>query len=221
MNAVRIFNAREADELIFLDINASNENRIISNELVKKIGEEAYMPFAVGGGINNTDQMKSILQAGAEKIIINTAAVKDPELIRRAANKFGSSTLVVSIDVKKTLLKGNRVHINGGRKATKYNPVEFAVLAENLGAGEIMINSIDKDGTMQGYDINLIKEVSDSVAIPVIACGGAGNIEDLKEAHFNGHATALAAGSMFVYHGPRKAVLINYPDRSDIMEYFK
>ena len=221
MNAVRIFNAHEADELIFLDIEASNEHRIISYELVKKIGEEAYMPFAVGGGINNTEQMKKILQAGAEKIIINTAAVLDPELIRKSANMFGSSTIVVSIDVKNTLLKGKKVFINGGRKATKYDPVEFAKLAEKMGSGELMINSIDKDGMMQGYDIDLIKEVSESVSIPVIACGGAGKIDDLKEAHFSGHATALAAGSMFVYYSERKAVLINYPDRKLLKGLFE
>ncbi len=221
MNAVRIFNAREADELIFLDIHASRENRIISNKLVRKIGEEAFMPFAVGGGIHSTDQMRSILKAGAEKIIINTAAVKDPELIRNSAKMFGSSTIVVSIDVKKTLFNKNKVFINGGRDSTKYDPVDYAKLAEKMGAGEIMINSIDKDGTMEGYDIDQIRAVSDSVEIPVIASGGAGSNSDLKLAHYEGHATALAAGSLFVYQGSRRAVLINYPDRSEIMDFFK
>ena len=220
MNAVRIFNAKQADELIFLDILASQEKRTISIELVKKIGEEAFMPFAVGGGINTVQQMREILKAGAEKIILNTAAVKNPELIKDAVNEFGSSTIVVSIDVKRTFFKKEKVFIYGGSKSTSFEPIEFAKLAAEMGAGELMINSIDRDGTMVGYDIDLIRQISDSVEIPVIACGGAGKYNDLYNAYNDGHASALAAGSMFVYHGPRKAVLINYPSREEILQIF-
>lgn len=220
INAVRIFNAREADELIFLDILASLENRTISLDLVKKIGEEAFMPFAVGGGITSIHQMREIIQAGAEKIIMNTAAVKNLSLIKNAVDEFGSSTIVVSIDVKKTLLKKERVFIYSGTKSTSYTPIEFVTLAAEMGAGEIMINSIDRDGVMSGYDIDLIRRVSDSVDIPVIACGGAGSIDNMRVAYLEGHASALAAGSIFVYHGARKAVLINYPSREEILQIY-
>jgi len=220
MNAVRIFNEHEADELIFLDILASQEKRMIRLDLVKKIGEEAFMPFAVGGGISTIEQMRDILKVGAEKIIINTSAVRNPELIKNAVSEFGSSTIVVSIDVKRNFLKKERIWLYGGRKSTSYDPIEFAKFAAEMGAGELMINSIDRDGSMSGYDIDLIRSISDSVDIPVIACGGAGNLDDMKKGYEEGHASALAAGSLFVYHGDRRAVLINYPNKQDIKELF-
>lgn len=221
INAVKIFNDLKADELIFLDITASNEKRCISMELIKDIGDEAFMPFGVGGGISSIEQIEQILKAGAEKVVINTSALLNPKLIKEAAKVFGSQSIVVSIDVKKSVWGKYEVWNKDGTANTKQGPVLAAKNAEQYGAGELMINSIDLDGAMVGYDIKLIKSISDSVSIPVIACGGAGNLNDMKEAYYNGKAHALAAGSLFVYHGPRKAVLINYPAKEELLKVFK
>ena len=220
INAVKIFNDLKADELVFLDILASKEKRTISLDFVRKVGDEANMPFAVGGGIKSIQQIKEIINAGAEKVIINTYAVENPDFIKQASDIFGSSTIVVSIDVKKKFLGKKQVYIIGGGKSTGLDPVSFAKLMEEKGAGEIIINSIDKDGLMTGYDLSLIEEVSKAVAIPVVAAGGAGGIQDFKPA-INVYASAVAAGSMFVYHGPRHAVLINYPSKADLNKIFK
>jgi imidazole glycerol-phosphate synthase subunit HisF len=220
INAVRIFNDLKADELVFLDIGASNENRVVSEKLVTAIGDEAFMPFAVGGGITGLDQMERLLKAGAEKVVINTGAVENPGLIEDAARYFGSQSIIVSIDVRQTLFKRQKVYIRDGREKTRLDPVTWAERAADLGAGEIMINSMDRDGMMSGYDLDLIRRVSDAVAVPVIACGGAGSLEDFRQGFDRGGAHALAAGSLFVYHGPRKAVLVNYPSKADISELF-
>ncbi len=220
INAVKIFNDLKADELVFLDILAGKENRFISLDFVKNVGDEANMPFAVGGGIRNIKQIKDIINAGAEKVIVNTCAVEDSDFIKQAADEFGSSTIVVSIDVKKKIFGKRQVYIYGGKKATGLDPVAFAKLMEEKGAGELLINSIDKDGTMLGYDFDLIKEISKSVNIPVVAVGGAGKLSDFKEAVNNSYASAVAAGSLFVYHGARKAVLINYPSKEEMKNLF-
>jgi len=220
INAVRIFNDLEADELVFVDITASREKRCVSLDLVRQIGDEAYMPFAVGGGITGLDQMESLFKAGAEKVVINTGAVKKPGLIEDAARYFGSQSIIVSIDVKQNLFKRQKVYIRDGREKTRLDPAAWAGQAAELGAGEIMINSIDRDGMMTGYDLDLIRRLSDAVAVPVIACGGAGSLEDFRQGFDQGGAHALAAGSLFVYHGPRRAVLINYPSKNDISNLF-
>ena len=217
INAVRIFNDSKADELVFLDISATNESRIIDLDFVKSIGEEANMPFAVGGGICSIEDIQSILAIGAEKVIINTYAAKDPGFIRKASETFGSSTITVCIDVKKKLFNGLRCMVNAGSKTIDFNPIDFSKLMEANGAGEIIIQSIDRDGTMSGYDLSLINEISKAVKIPVIALGGAGNIDDLRKGYQIGNANGLAAGSMFVYMGPHKGVLINYPERSQLI----
>jgi len=216
INAVRIFNDLEADELVFLDILASRENRLISIDFVRDVGEEANMPFAVGGGIKSLDDIRRITQAGAEKVIINSQAAIDPAFIRQAADAFGSSTISVCIDVKKKFMGGLQTWILAGEKSTGQHPVAFAQLMERMGAGEVIIQSIERDGAMTGYDIPLIKSISEAVTIPVVALGGAGCIEHLKTAFTEGFANGLAAGSMFVYHGANRGVLINYPDRKDI-----
>ena len=216
INAVRIFNDSKADELVFLDITATKENRIIDLDFVKDIGEEANMPFAVGGGIRSIKDIQAIIGAGAEKVVINSYAAEQPDFIQQAADTFGSSTIAVCIDVKKKLFKGLRTWIKGGTEAVPYDPVTFAQLMEAKGAGEIIIQSIEKDGTMEGYDIPLIRSISEAVNIPVIALGGAGDLDDLKEAYQDGYANGLAAGSMFVYIGPHKGVLINYPEKEQI-----
>jgi imidazole glycerol-phosphate synthase subunit HisF len=220
MNAVRIFNAMEADELIFLDILASREKRKIQIDLVEKIGDEAYMPFTVGGGIDSISIIKEILNAGAEKVCINSYALKNTGFIKEASDRFGSSTIVVSIDVKSNFLKHKYVYDHSVSKLTNINPLDYAKLIESMGAGELIVNSVDRDGMMRGYDIELIKEISDVVGIPVIALGGAGNINDFRYAIKDGHASAIAAGSMFIYHGPRKAVLINYPTKMELKNIF-
>lgn len=220
INAVKLFNDLRADELVFLDILASKEKRTVQLSFVQKVGDECNMPFSVGGGIRTISDIKQILNAGAEKVIINSYAAENPEFIKEAAMEFGSSTIVVSIDVKKSLFGKESTYILGGSKSTNYNPVDFAKLMEEKGAGELIINSIEKDGTMEGYDINLVKKVSEAVTVPVIACGGAGNGAHLAEGIKEGYASAVAAGSLFIYHGPRKAVLINYPSKDELQKIF-
>jgi cyclase len=220
INAVKIFNDLKADELVFLDIMASKEKRTISLDFVHKVGDEANMPFAVGGGINSLQQIKELNNAGAEKAIINTMAAERPEFIKEAADAFGSSTITVSIDVKKKFLGKQQVYILGGSKATGIDPVEFAQQMESFGAGEIIINSIERDGTMEGYDLELIKKISEAVSIPVVAVGGAGNLLHLKQAVVDAYASAVGVGSMFVFHGPRKAVLVNYPKNEELLNLF-
>lgn len=216
INAVRIFNDLKADELVFLDTQASKSGRVISLDFVKSVAEEASMPFAVGGGIKSLEDIKRIINSGAEKVVINTYAAQNPDFIRQASDFFGSSAVVVCIDVKKSLFKGLKTWIFGGKTATEYNPVEFAQLMEKNGAGEIIIQSIARDGTMEGYDIELISSVSKSVNVPVVALGGAGKKEDLEDGYHKGYANALGAGSCFVYQGKNRGVLINYPKKGEI-----
>ncbi|MFT5777419.1 MAG: cyclase [Crocinitomicaceae bacterium] len=216
INAVRIFNDLRADELVFLDIEASKEKRLISLDFVRDVGEEANMPFAVGGGIKTIEAIRQVINAGAEKVVINTAAAENPEFIREAADTFGSSTIVVCIDVKKKFLKGYQTWILGGKKSTGITPIDFAKKMQDLGAGELIIQSIERDGTRLGYDVELIHSISTAVTIPVVALGGAGKISDLKDAHTKSFANGLAAGSMFVYQGSKKGVLINYPNKSEL-----
>jgi len=210
INAVHIFNAKEADELIFLDITATKESRTPPLELVQKISDECFMPFAVGGGIRSIDVIREILSLGAEKVVINSFATENPWFVKEAAETFGTSTIVVTIDAKKMF---NRYEVMkfSGTKSTGFEPVEFAIKMQEMGVGEIMINSIGRDGTMAGYDIELIRSVADAVDVPVIACGGAGSIQDFIKGIKEGNASAVSAGSYFVFHGNRRAVLINYP----------
>ena len=221
INAVKIFNDLKVDELVFLDIMASSEGRTISLDFVRDVGEEANMPFAVGGGIRTVNDIRSIISAGAEKIVINTMAAKQPDFISQAADAFGSSTIVVCIDVKKNFFGVERARFFNGRKNTGYPPVEFAQSMEQKGAGELIVQSIDQDGVMMGYDLDLIRGVSEAVSIPVVALGGAGSLTDMSDAYKLSYANGLAAGSMFVYHGARKGVLINYPMRKEINTILK
>jgi len=216
INAVKIFNDLNADELVFLDIMATNEKRLISLDFVKKVGEEANMPFAVGGGIRTIQNIQEIISTGAEKVIIGSYAAKKPDFIKQASEEFGSSTIVVCMDVKKNLWGKQRVWIKNGKESTNYTPLEFAKLMEEKGAGELIVQSIQRDGTMKGYDLELIKMIAESVNIPVVALGGAAKLSDLKQAHREAFANGLAAGSIFVFHGPEKGVLINYPEKSEL-----
>jgi cyclase len=213
INAVKIFNDKKADELIFLDIGATLEKKDIQLELISDIASECFMPFSYGGGIRTIASIKDILRLGIEKVIINTYAIECPEFIKEASDLFGSQSIVVSIDVKRNELGRYEIFTRSGTKNTYLNPVDFALKMEQNGAGEIFLNSIDQDGMMQGYDIELIKMVSHRVSIPVIACGGAGEIGDFIIASEKGGVSALAAGSFFLYQGKHRAFLINFPER--------
>jgi len=220
INAVKLFNDLAADELAFMDIRANSENRSISVDLVRRVGEEANMPFSVGGGIRSISEIKHLLAAGAEKIILNTVAAENPSFVKEASEEYGSSTIVVSVDVKKNLFGKEFTYIYSGKKASGYEPVVFVQLMEEMGAGEIIINSIERDGMMNGYDITLISKISKAVSIPVVAFGGAGNFADMKRAVSEGFASAVAAGSMFLYQGKRRGFLINYPDPLEVQGMF-
>jgi len=216
INAVRIFNEKEVDELLFLDISATGESRIPLLPVIEKIADECCMPFGVGGGIRTVEEIRQILYAGAEKVCITTAAVKNPNLIEEAAGQFGSQSIVVGLEVKKNLFGKYMLTTNCSTQKTSLDPVTFAREVERRGAGELVINSVDRDGTMEGFDVELIRAVATAVTIPVIACGGAGSMQDIVEAFSKGDASAASAGSLFVFHGPKRAVLINYPDRATL-----
>ena len=218
INTVRIFNQMEVDELIFLDIQATVERRKPPFEIIQDIASECFMPFAYGGGIRDLDDIKRIFSIGVEKIVINSYAYEHPEFITLAADKFGSQSIIVSIDSKKNFWGKYEVFTQRGRKKTKMSPIEYAQKMERLGAGEIFINSIEKDGTWDGYDITLIQDVSAAVKIPVIACGGAGSIADLGKAVKEGGASAVAAGSLFVYQAKDLGVLINFPEQAELQK---
>lgn len=218
INAIRIYNEKEVDELIFLDITATIEKRNPPVKVLSEIASECFMPVAYGGGIRDLDNIKEIFKLGIEKVVVNSYAIENPNFIQLAAEKFGNQSIVVSIDVRKKMLGRYEVYTQGGRKGSGLDPVEWAVRAENLGAGEIMLTSIDRDGTQEGYDLDLIKRVTNALNIPVIASGGAGGVEDFGKAVKIGNASACAAGSMVVYFGPNRAVLINFPTQAELGE---
>lgn len=216
LNAVRIFNQKEVDELLLLDIGATPEQSGPRLDLISKISDECFMPLTVGGGIDSVDTVRELLGAGVEKVSINTAAVGHPELVEACANEFGSQSVVVAIDAARKWGGSYRVHTHGGRQRTRIDPVAHALEMEQAGAGEILINSIERDGTQAGFDLELTRAVADAVSVPVIASGGAGSVEHLAEAVEQGGASAVTAGSLFVFHGRRKAVLINFPSAEEL-----
>ena len=220
INVVKILNDKEVDELVFLDINATVEGRRPPFDYLGEIASECFMPLGYGGGVRNLDDIKTILGLGIEKVSINSYAVENPTFIHQAADRLGSQSVIVSIDVKKNLFGRYQVMTHGGRKATSLDPVRFAVQMAEMGAGEILLNSIDRDGAMQGYDIELIKRVSHAVDIPVVACGGAARTDDLAAAIREGGASAAAAGSLFVFQGKHRAVLISYPTEQQLRSAF-
>lgn len=217
VNAVNIFNQKEVDELILLDITATTEGRGPQLPLISEIAAECFMPLTYGGGVRSLQDMDALFRSGAEKVALNSIAAADPDLVRTASARFGSQAVVVSIDAKKTR-RGYRVCTQAGNRKLKSEPGEYAVEAQKLGAGEILLTSMDRDGTMEGYDLNLLTSVTREVDIPVIACGGAGRIEDFTQAVHDGGASAVAAGSMVVFHGRNRAVLINFPSRGELEE---
>jgi len=218
INAVKIFNEKEVDEIVILDISASREKRPPNIHQIAEIAGEAFMPLAYGGGITNIEQIKAILYEGAEKVILNTSCFNHPQLLREASGQFGSQSIVASIDVQKDWLGRYRVFRNNGNINTGTSIVEFAKRVEELGAGEIFLTSIERDGTFEGYDLDLIRQVSQAVSIPVVACGGAGEVEHFTQAVTQADASAVAAGAMFVYQRPHRAVLISYPTQKELKE---
>ena len=219
INIVRIFNDKEVDELVLLDITATPEKRGPQFDLLKNIASEAFIPLAYGGGIRSMNDVRKLLSIGIEKLIMNTSAVESPLLVREVADHAGSQAAVVSMDVKKGLLGKYEVLTHCGQKKTGLDPVNHAVEMERMGVGEILINSIDRDGTMQGYDLDLVRKVADAVSVPVVACGGAGNLSHVSEVIKQGHASAAAAGSIFVFQGPLRGVLISYPTPKELKEF--
>lgn len=217
VNAVKIFNLKGIDEMVILDISATRRGVEPDYQELEDIASQAFMPLSYGGGITSVWQARRILALGYEKIVFNTQFVKNPELVRDCVAFAGSQSVVASIDVKQ--ISGQYVSVIGdGRVKTNDDPVKLAKRAEKLGCGEIFLNSIDRDGTMQGYDIDLVESVSDSVHIPVTACGGAGCVNDLKRVLHDGHAHAAAGGSMFVFYGRLHAVLITAPSERELTE---
>lgn len=215
LNTMRIFNEKEVDEICVLDIGATVHKRRPDVDLIRQIAGEAFMPLAYGGGISSLDQARQILKAGVEKVVLNALATENPEEVRRIAAFAGSSSVVVSIDVSKHWLRGYQVMSRSASQRTALSPVEAARRAEQMGAGEILLTAVDRDGTMAGYDLNLIRQVAEAVSVPVIACGGAGGLADLGRAMAAG-ASAASAGSLFVFQGRHRAVLITYPSPTEI-----
>ena len=211
INAVRIFNEKQVDELMFLDISATRERRGPNFDLISDITSEAFMPFAYGGGITSLDQIERLFAIGVEKVVVNSAAHHSPELIRAASQVAGSQAIVVSMDVKETLFGGYEVYVENGMRRTHMSPVDYAIRMQELGAGELVVCSISREGTGKGYDLKLISMVAREVEIPVVALGGARNLADMSAALKETAVSALAAGDMFVFRGKHKAVLITYP----------
>jgi len=217
-NTVRIFNDKEVDELVLLDITATPLGQAPRLELIREIVDEAFMPVAYGGGIVTAEQALEILALGVEKIVLCTSAVTRPELITEIADAVGSQSVVVAVDAKRTFLGRYEAFVNGGRTRSRKRPDELAQEAVARGAGEVIINSIDRDGQMVGYDVPLIRSVTEVLDVPVVALGGAGALDHFTEAVNVGKAAAVAAGSFFVFQGPHRAVLITYPSPDAIRE---
>lgn len=215
INAIRILNEKEVDELVLLDIDASREKRGPNHALVAKVASECFMPLCYGGGIRSYDDAAALFAVGVEKILVNTLAFTNPRAVEEIAKRFGAQSIVVGIDVKKRLF-GQQVYVTAGTDRTGAAPVEYARRVVACGAGELLVNSIDRDGTMSGYDLELLQSVSQAVNVPVVACGGAGSLQHFAEAVRAGGASAVAAGSMFVFYGKHRAVLINYPEAKDV-----
>jgi len=218
INAVKIFNDKKVDEVVLLDITATKENREPNYAKIEEICSEAFMPFAYGGGIQNIDQIQKLFQLGIEKVVLNSVLAENLNLVKEAVAIFGSQSIIASIDVNKTLLGKYVAYTHGTKKKVKVPVNEYVQSVVTAGVGEVFLNSIDRDGTFQGYDLSLIKQFSEEVDVPLVACGGAGEIADFKQGIASG-ASAVAAGSFFVYRGKSKGILINYPSADEIQKF--
>ncbi|RDE51168.1 MAG: imidazole glycerol phosphate synthase subunit HisF [Candidatus Accumulibacter meliphilus] len=221
INAVKIFNEKEVDELIVLDINASKSGAAPDFHYIESLATECFMPVCYGGGVRSVADAERIIACGVEKVSVNAAALNRLELVSEIAMRYGSQSVTVGIDVKQDWLRRVRVWNSALRRPIALAPANWARRAADAGAGEILLNAVDRDGTLMGYDLNLIKSISDAVTVPVIACGGASSLENCKAAISAGGASAAAAGALFVYQGPHRAVLINYPTPNQLKGLFQ
>lgn len=215
VNAVRIFNQKEVDELILLDIHATTQSRGIDFDTLEKVVSECFMPICYGGGVRTIEEMRRLYALGIEKISLGAAAFEVPDLVQQASREFGAQAVVVTLDVKKALLGKSTVRTRNGTRDTKASPLDAARDFEAKGAGEILLYSIDRDGTWSGFDLKLIESVSRGVSVPVVATGGAGSLRDVKAAVKEAGASAVAIGSMAVFQGKDLGVLIKFPARKD------
>jgi len=211
LNAVRIFSAKEADEIIFLDIEATRCKRLANLNMVERIAEESFMPLTVGGGVRRLEDVRQLLKAGCDKVAIGSGAHHHPQLIREAADAFGSQCIVGVIDMRRRWNGSCEVYTDSGTRRTRKDPVNWAQRLEREGAGELLVNDVNRDGAGQGYNLPWLERLAKEVAVPVVACGGAGHLGHIEEV-LQTEVSGAAAGSLFVFHGPRRAVLINYPD---------
>ena len=221
INAIRIFNDKEVDELVILDISASRENKIPNFELIMSLASECFMPFSYGGGVNSIDHIEKLNNLGVEKVIINSAAFENEQFVIDAVKKFGQSSIVLSIDIKRDLFGNYSAYIFGGTKKVKYSLLEILKKANEWQVGEVIINCINRDGEMKGYDEQLFKLATKILNMPLVALGGAGTFSHMESLIRNTGISAVAAGSLFVYYGPHKAVLINYPNLVQLNELNK
>jgi cyclase len=221
INAVRIFNEKEVDELAFFDIDATVLNKEPDYILIEKLANQSRMPLCYGGGVKTVEQAQKIFGLGIEKIALSSAVIHNPQLVTQIADRVGSQSVVVVLDIKKKLLGGYEIYTHNGKISTGINPFKFAKELEAFGAGEIIINSIDQDGVMKGYDMNLIDKIAESISIPLTVLGGAGSLVDIEKVIEKHGVIGVALGSLFVFKGPYKAVLINYPTQIEKNKIFK
>lgn len=222
INAVRIFNEKEVDELIVLNIDATRQGREPNYDLIKNLAAECRMPLCYGGGVKTAEQVEKIISLGVEKVAISSAAIETPELISKAAKRVGSQSVVVVLDARKSgSLDGYEVFTHNGTRKTGINPADYAKRVEAQGAGEVVVNSIDNDGTMKGYDLDLIKDVRETITLPMTALGGAGTLRDIANLFEQFGIIGAGAGSLFVFKGKYRAVLITYPNRTEKDELFR
>jgi len=217
INAVKIYNEKEVDELILLDIFASRQKRDPDFEQIKEVASECFMPFAYGGGVNKIEHFKQLFSIGVEKVVVNSLIFTNPAIIEEASKLFGAQSIIGSIDLKKNFFGKYRVFSHSGYK-TKLNLLDFSCYVENMGVGELFINSVDKDGTWEGFEYEEIQKIANSVSLPIIACGGAGGITDLRKVLYEFDINAAALGSMAVYQKKGMGVLIGFPKREKIIE---
>ncbi len=218
INAIKIFNEKGVDELIFLDIDASKEKRGPDFQMLRNIATECFMPVGYGGGITTMEQIKQIFQIGIEKVILNSVLLEDLSLLKNASKDFGVQSIVAAVDIKKNLFGKYKIYNSAKQKNIDLDIKKYLQSLEDNGAGEIYISSVDKDGTFEGYDIELMKDISKDIKVPVIINGGAKDISDFSRAIKECGVSAVSAGSMFVFNGPHKAVLITYPEYEKLEE---
>ena len=219
--AVKIFNDKCADEIVLLDIRATVESRGPDFRTIEEIAGECFMPMAYGGGVRDLPTARTLFSLGVEKVIVNTAAFDNPGLIRQLSDSFGAQSVVGAIDVKRNWLNRPKVVVRSGTRSMDVDLSEWAARLEESGVGEILLTSIDRDGTFEGYDLALVREVTQTVTVPVVACGGAGKIEDCADVVQKAGASAAAAGSIFVFQGIHRAVLISFPSETALRQLFK